>query len=293
MSKVGSTYWGTADDLLRIIDLQPAGDGMWRAPVHAHAPRNVVEGSQMLAQAIVAAGKALPGKQVISAQGIFCRVARFDLPLDFAVEVLQEGRTFATLSIRAVQDGKLRATFQVLMDAGADDFIAGQVPMPVLPGPQDCPQYDYGMSGRDFRFVDGNYAPTEDRIAEPELHAWVRYDAPPPTPLLHQALMAQCVGHMTIGAALLPHPGMKEADTHVTISSGIMAIAIAFHREADVSEWILYSNPAIFAGGGLVQGEGHIFSQSGKLLGSYTVQGMVRPFTKPVGDIAVPENRLM
>ncbi len=293
MSNPGLPYWGDADDLARIVDLQPGGVDTWTAPVHLNAPRNVVEGSQMLAQAVVAAGKQVPDKRVISAQATFCRVARFDLPLHFRTEVLQSGRTFATLSVRAEQEDKLRSAALVLMDSGAPDFITSQVAMPDLPGPDACPEYDYGMPGRDFRFVNGNYAPTQDRIGPPELHAWVRFAKAPATPLMHQALMTQCVGHMTIGAALLPHEGMKEAETHVTISSGIMAISIAYHGDPDVSDWLLYTNPAIFAGRGLVQGEGHVFSGNGKLLASYTVQGMVRPFDRVVTEIGVPDNRLM
>jgi acyl-CoA thioesterase len=48
-----------------------------------------------------------------------------------------------------------------------------------------------------------------------------------------------------------------------------------------VTQWHLYSNPAIFAGRGLAQGEGHIFTEAGRLVASYTVQAMIRGFERP------------
>jgi acyl-CoA thioesterase len=286
-------HWGDLADLARIIDLQPTAPGVFSAPIYEGAPRNVVEGSQMLAQSIVAAAKQMPEKRVISAYAQFARVAGFDRPLDFHVDVLQSGRTFASLSVKAEQDGKLRCPAMVLMDAGSPDFIAHQVPMPQVPGPDECPDYDYGMTGRDVRFVNGDYTPHEHRMGDPVLHCWMRCRDKPETQLMHQALLTQPVGHFTIGAAMLPHPGVKEGDAHVTLSTGIMSIAIAYHADADVSGWVLYSNPAIWSGRGLVQGHGTVFAQDGTLLASYTVTGMVRAFAPDAAIAGIAANQLM
>jgi acyl-CoA thioesterase len=293
MNETYDESWGDLADLIRIIDLQPSAPGVFTAPTHLHAPRNVVEGSQMLAQAVVAASKAVPDKRVVSAHALFSRVARFDLPLDFHTEVLQSGKTFASVSVKAEQEGKLRCPALVLMDAGADDLITHQVTMPNVPGPDECPPFDYGMTGRDVRFVNGDYTPFEDRIGPPELHCWMRCRDKLASPLLNQALLTQCVGHFTIGAAMLPHAGVKEGDAHVTLSTGVMSIAIAYHADADVSDWILYSNPSVYAGRGLAQGAGSVFTRGGTLLATYTVTAMIRKFERPLDSIDVPTNRLM
>jgi hypothetical protein len=44
----------------------------------------------------------------------------------------------------------------------------------------------------------------------------------------------------------------------------------------DVTQWLLYSNPAIWAGKGLAQGQGQVFTQDGRLVASYSVQAMIR-----------------
>ncbi len=285
--------WGDLQDLIRIIDLQPTAENVFTAPPHLNAPRNVVEGSQMLAQAVVAAGKAVPDKRVISAYAQFVRVAGFHIPLDFRTEILQSGRTFASVLVSAEQEGKLRCPAMLLLDKDVPDLIAHQVGMPKVPGPDACPDFDFGMSGRDARFVNGDYTPHEDRLGPPVLHCWMRCRDKPETQLLNQALLTQCVGHMTIGAAMLPHEGVKEGDAHVTMSTGVMSIAIAYHADADVSEWILYSNPSIYAGRGLAQGHGTVFSQDGVLLASYTVTAMIRGFDRPLDGLDVAANQLI
>jgi acyl-CoA thioesterase-2 len=84
----------------------------------------------------------------------------------------------------------------------------------------------------------------------------------------------------TIGAAMLPHPGFSEAAAHVTLSTGIIQITFNFLDHVDVSEWLLYANPAIWAGRGLAQGQGQVFTQDGRMVASYSVQAMIRAFDR-------------
>ena len=53
-----ATTWGTAADLIDILDVRPDGDGVYVSVTRGdNSQRPVVEGSQMLGQAIVAAGR--------------------------------------------------------------------------------------------------------------------------------------------------------------------------------------------------------------------------------------------
>ncbi|HKT53898.1 MAG TPA: acyl-CoA thioesterase domain-containing protein, partial [Caulobacteraceae bacterium] len=246
--------WGDLADLVRIMDVQPIEPGLYEAPTHEDRRRNVVEGSQLLGQAIVAASKTVPDQRTVSAHMIFSRPARFDLPLLFKVTVVRRGRSFSTVSVEAEQEGKSVASALVLMDAGAPDKIRGQAAMPAVTGPEASPFHDYGMTGRDVRFVDGHYGRPPDYIGPPEIYGWVRHRDVPPEPYLRQALLVQFTGHMTIAAALLPHPDMGESQAHVTLSTGVLAITVALHDDANLLDWLLYANPAIYAGRGLVQG---------------------------------------
>lgn len=273
--------WGDAADLLHLIDVAPTGQaGRFVGAPYRDTTRNVVEGGQMLAQGIVAASKAFPRQRVTSAAMYFPKAAAFDAPLDIVVDGLREGRTFSTAEVRISQDDKLRSVGLFLLDAGSPDVIDGNIPMPDVGGPADAVPYDMRVTGRDLRIVNGDYRPDPDHIGPPELHAWIRFRDAPSEPYLHTALMAQPTTHWTIAAAMLPHPGFGEAQAHVTLSTGIMGVTMAFHDDVDVTQWLLYSNPAIHAGRGLVQGEGHVFTEDGRLVASYTVQGMVRDFVQ-------------
>jgi len=285
--------WGDVADLLRLMDLEPAGPALFAAPIYEDRRRNVVEGSQLLGQAIIAASKTATDQRATSAHMIFSRPARFDLPLFFRVNPLRRGRSFSTISVEAEQEGKSVASALVLMDGGAPDKIRNQIAMPSVPGPDASPFHDYCMTGRDVRFVNGDYSPDPDRIGPPEIYAWVRHREAPDPHYLRQGLLAQFTGHMTIAAALLPHAGLGEAQAHISLSTGVLAITIALHEEPDLTRWLLYANPSIYAGRGLAQGEGHVFAEDGRLVASYTVQAMIRDFVQPPGSIGLDETRLM
>ncbi len=285
--------WGDVADLLRIMDVAPAGPGLYVAPAYEDTRRNVVEGSQLLGMAIIAAAKEVPGQRPVSAHMIFSRPARFDLPLTFRVTKIRTGRSFSTLSVEVAQADKSVASALVLTDKGTPDKIRGQVAMPAVTGPDASPFHDYGMTGRDVRYVDGAYTLPADKTAPPEIYGWVRHREAPDEPYLRQALLAQFTGHMTISASLLPHMGLGEEQAHFTLSTGVLAITVALHDDADLTRWLLYANPAIYAGRGLVQGEGRVFGEDGRLVASYTVQAMVRDFAEPPERIGVDQSRVM
>jgi len=287
--------WGDASDLLRLLDVAPIAEGRFESPPYPDPPigtfipqlrdehaRLVIEGGQLLGEAIVAAAKSVTGQRVISASMIFSRAARFDAAHEIQVEVLRRGRGFSTLETRAVQAGKLCSVGILLLDAGAPDVIRGAVEPPDVPPPEACPQLDLGVTGRELRIVDDAYR-RQAEVGPAEIFTWARFRAAPAHDYLHAALLAQSTTHWTIAAAMRPHEGVSEAQAHVTLSTGILAVTIAFHDEVDVTEWLLYANPAIHAGRGLAQGEGRVFARDGRLVASYTVQAMIRAFRTPPG----------
>jgi uncharacterized protein (DUF427 family)/acyl-CoA thioesterase len=286
--------WGDASDLLRLIDVEPIGDGRFVGPPYRDVSRNVVEGGQMLAQAIVAAAKTVPDQRVTTAHMIFCKSAAFDAPLEVDVDVLRPGRTFSTLEVKVGQHDKLRSVGLLLLDSGADDVIRNAVVMPDVAGPADAQEMGtFRVTGRDIRVVDGGYDGDPDRIGPPEIYAWCRFRDAPKEPYLHTALMAQSSTHWTIAAAMRPHPGFGEAIAHSTLSTGVMSISMAFHEEVDVTQWLLYANPAVHAGNGLAQGEGHVFTEDGRLVATYTLQAMIRGFQRDPSEMGLDWSNAM
>lgn len=281
--------WGDEGDLLEIMDAAPVGLGKFVLPDFRgdrhQANRDVVEGGQLTGAAIVAATRTIPDQRVIAAHMMFPRAASFGQPVDLEVEVLRQGRTFSTIEARFTQDGSLRSAGLLLLDAGSPDLFHLNVQMPDVPGPDDSTLLDMSVTGRDLRVVGDGWSMDPDHIGEPEISIWVRFRDDPGEVCLHQALLAQSTTHWLGAAAMRPIPGVGLSQAHITLSGGPMTVALTFHDEFDVTEWLLYSNVATYGGRGLTHGETRIFAQDGRLVGSFTVLGMLRAFPKNAADL--------
>ena len=225
---------------------------------------------------------------------IFCKSAAFDSTLEVDVNVLHRGRTFSTVDVKVSQRDKLRSAGLLLLDTGAGDVIRSSISMPDVPRPADVPEMiTFRVTGRDLRVIDGAYDGDPNRIGPPEIYAWCRFKEAPEHAYLHTALLAQSTTHWTIAAAMLPHAGFGEDRAHSTLSTGVMSIAMAFHEEVDVTQWLLYANPAVYAGNGLAQGEGHVFTEDGRLVATYTLQAMIRDFVRQPSEMGLDWSNAM
>lgn len=274
--------WGDAADLIDVLDVRPQGPGRYRSASRPDLQRAVVEGSQLLAQALIGATKEVPGRRVASAHMVFTRPADPSQPVELVVEPLVSGRTFTTLSVGARQGERLCGPAIVLLDAGGGEVIEHHAAMPEVPGPYECPPYDMSVTGRDVRVVDGAYTPDPDELGPPAIDAWVRFAEVPDEPDLHVALLAQFTGHLSIAAALRPHAGVGEAQAHRSLSTAPMAISLSVHRDVDMTEWLLYSHRSTSAAGGMTHAECRAYRADGALVASFTVEAMVRSFTPHV-----------
>jgi acyl-CoA thioesterase len=292
-STVPFPAWGDEDDLLRLMDVLPSGAGRYTGPGYHERSRNVVEGGQLLAQALVAASKTVPDQQPVSAFVNFPKAATFDESIELSVELLRSGRSFSSLAVREEQGGKLVCPALVLMGTDTGDVIRDTAPMPEVAGPDESIPYEMRVIGRAVRVVDGAYSPDPDRIGPPELYAWLRFRDNPAELHLRRALVAHATTHWTVAAALRPHHGFGEADAHITLSTGILSVSIAFHDDAPLDQWVLYANRATWSGRGLCQGDGKIYSQDGRLLASYSVQAMIRKFDRAPGALGKDSSTAM
>jgi acyl-CoA thioesterase len=292
VTETAPSAWGDASHLIDLLDVRPDGERIYVSVARADERRPVVEGGQMLGQAIVAASRHAPGRRVVSAHMVFMRVADARLPLRFELDELQHGRTFTTIAIRVLQAERLCASGTFLLDVTAADVIRHDDRAAVTVGPEDAKPYDMGVSGRDVRVVDGAYTGDPDAAAGPPvLDAWVRFREVPDDAPLHAALLAQFTGHLSIAAALRPHRGVGEADAHRTLSTAVNAIAIAFHSDVRAERWMLYRHRSTFAGDGMTHSECRVHDESGVLLASFSVDAMVRRF--PESTAAVDHTRAL
>lgn len=273
----GASLVGDLAELLEAFDPYPLGGGRFLAKCLDGGGRDVVDGSQILAQSIAAACKSVPGKSVKSAHMIFSRAASVYAPLELEADVLHAGRSFASVTVTARQQGKPCARGLLLLDADAPDLIRHGAAMPQVPGPDAAAPYDMGVRGRELRIVGGVY--TSDPAAPvgpPELFAWLRYREAPREPWLNQALVAHFTGHLSIATAMRPHAGIGQSMAHRTLSTGVLALTISFHDPVRADEWMLYAHESPHAGRGLSYARAQIFAADGRLLASFSQEAMIR-----------------
>jgi acyl-CoA thioesterase II len=274
--------WGDATDLIEVLDVRPHGELRWRSEARADWRRPVVEGSQVLGQALVAAGRHAPGRRTVAASMVFLRAADAREPYDLDLEPLSSGRAFTAVGVQVTQAERTCAAGTLLCDATAPEVIAHQEPPPDVPGPYESTPFDMGVTGRDVRIVDDAYTgDPEAPVGPPELDAWVRFRAVPADPALHAGLVAQFTGHLAIAAALRPHAGIGQDQAHHTLSTAINAISLSFHADVGADQWLLYHHRSTVAAGGMTHAECRVHDEPGALVASFTVGAMVRGFADP------------
>jgi len=278
--------WGDAADLIAVLDVVPDGDGSWVGPTQHNWRRPVVEGSQLLAQAIVAGVRHAPDRRIVQATMIFNRAVTTQGPYSIDIDEVANGRTVTALRTAAVQGGRTCAFGTLLLDVGAPDLIRDEVATLDVAGPADAAPIDMGVTGRAIRIVDDAYTGDPDApVGPPRLHAWVRFAEVPADPAMNAALLAQFTGHLSIAAALRPHAGIGQDQAHVTISTAINAISLSLHADIRADRWMRYDHLTTFAGDGMTHTECRVHDEDGRLLASFSVEAMVRGFADPQATV--------
>lgn len=282
----------TLERMLALFDVTPLGPDRFAGESDAggHAGRHVVEGSQILAQAMVAAGKALPGRPagwtVRSAHALFVAVAEPGEPLELGVETVRAGRSFASAVVTVGQGGRTRATVTVLLDQPQPDVIrhdrwSGAPPA----GPAAAYPAEMPMRGRELRLEGVSDYGSPDETGPPVLDAWLRYDTVPGRDDLRRALLAHFTGHLSISAAMRAHPGIGTAQAHHTVSTAVMGIGVSFHDPVTWDGWIRYHHESTFAGAGMAYVRGQVLTADGRLLASFTQDAMIRALAGPAASV--------
>ncbi|MFW0787250.1 acyl-CoA thioesterase domain-containing protein [Gordonia sp. CPCC 206044] len=250
--------------------------------------RVVVEGTQVLAQAIVAVAQRFPDKSVRSAQAVFARAVTVGPPVDFDIDVVHEGRSTATAVVAAGQNGKRCVTVTVLADVPTADLITHHLPRPEVATPAEAFAARMPLHGREVRLVDVAEVNSPDEVGPPELHAWLKYDPVPERDDLAKALLAHFTGHLGISTTMRAHAGIGTSQAHLTVSTAPMTIAVSFHEPVRWDGWILYTHESTQVGAGMSYVRGTVHTEAGALLASFVQDGLIRPLR--ASDSAVESN---
>ena len=307
----GASGEASLADLLAIFDVQAADAGSLQyVGTSESRGRNVVEGSQLLGQAMVAASKALPGRTVRSAHGLFAAAVSPADPIEFTVTPVRAGRSFASAVVAIGQGGRACATATILLDRPEADVIRHDHPASC--GPADGPVGGHGSAGlavggpeaaypaainpvpfRELRISGVRDHNSPDEVGPPVLDAWLRYETVPDRDDLRRALLTHYTGDLSIATAMRAHAGIGTAQAHQTVSTAVMTIGVTFHDPIDWDGWLRYHHESTFAGAGMAYARGQVLTEDGRIIASFTQDAMIRAFAPNSSSTAMSaESRL-
>jgi acyl-CoA thioesterase len=264
-------------DLLTLKDL---GDNRYEPfqPAESAEGRDVVFSGQLLAQMIMASDQSAGGaKDIRSIHAVFARAGTYTKPIELHVDSMQAGRTWASDTVTAMQDGRLLSRAIVLLNSLDPDLMRHDPEPPSgVSAPEDLPP----ARGQVFPGAELRPVPGEPTIAGvPAQMAWHRFDRPLDSAAANQAVLAWATCGDVIALAMRPHKDIRIQDAHVSLSTGVIAHTLHFTERFGVSRWLLIVTEATKAGGGRIFGGGRVYTEDGVLVATFHQDSMARRAT--------------
>ncbi|MEI4279997.1 acyl-CoA thioesterase [Klenkia terrae] len=264
-------------------------------------------GGDMVAQALVAALRTVTdGKTVHSMHSYFLRPVDIGGQVRYEVELLRDGRGYATRQVRGFQNGKPVYTCLVSFAAGeAGGSWAPAAPTGV-PAPEDLPSAADVLAGReggtsteasraywaggrsfDMRHVPGPLYLDVAGGTGPQQAVWVRpFDALRPVPGVddaqRDAAALAYVCDYTILEPALRVLGHAWADEGLVTAS--LDHAMWFHRPVVMGDWLLYAQEVVSVEDGRGTGVGRFYDTDGVHLATVVQEGLIRAAVPQTGE---------
>ena len=277
------------DGLLEILDLEALDHNQFRGQ-SPNVDWQRVFGGQVIGQALVAAFRTVEERNVHSLHCYFMRPGDPNFPITYDVDKIRDGRSFTTRRVVALQHDKpifsLSASFQI-----AEEGYDHQINMPDIPQPEDLPN-EQELKEKYLTFAPQNVKdywsrprPIEirpvslehyfsDKKLEPAQHIWIRTTSPVPEDQLRSTAVLAYLSDMTLLDTSLYAHGTSIFDKQLQVAS--LDHAMWFHRKADFSDWILYTQDSPSASGARGFTRGSLYTRSGTLIASVAQEGLIR-----------------
>lgn len=283
----------TINDLIAILTLEKVSENHFVGQNYA-SPWGRVFGGQVLGQSLHAAYETVPKDRIAhSMHGYFILGGELDIPIDYHVDTIRDGKSFTTRRVVAYQKGNaifnMAASFQK-EEKGVDH----QITMPNVLTPdllltdiQQAKPLEKIDPKRYVRLIEAHPKMVEFRPVEkatylqtqnkpPKSHVWMRIDGPTPKKIaLNQQLLAFISDYSLLITATLPH---REALVKTKTFFASLDHALWFHRHFSVEDWLLYEMESPSASNARGFSRGNIFDKNGILVASVTQEGLMRKY---------------
>ncbi|MFF0081812.1 acyl-CoA thioesterase [Streptomyces canus] len=257
------------NDLLDCLDPKPLGQDRYEARSQQLAYHRLF-GGQLLAQSARVAELACPGKAVKSLHVLFPREGRGGEPVRYETDRVQQGRTYATVQIRARQEHGIIAVATVSLHTWEG-------------GPQRQSVEPVAAPPGEERRIDLELLPWETRAATnldsltdepPAYDLWTR--TPPVAADLGTALLSYATDLTLIGTALRPVAGVTQHDAGRAFVSAVTSHTLWFHQPVRTDAWLMLRQHSPVAAHGRCHGRGDVLTEQGELVASYAQDALLR-----------------
>lgn len=284
----------TLADLLSHLELAALhesphpGDDFFRGYSQS-AGNGRIFGGLVFAQAMRAAQATVDDRVAHSAHAYFLRPGDPEIPIDYAVDRIRDGRAFTTRRVVAYQGARaifnLSMSFQVREDAPGRQIDAEIPPAPIGEEYEDgILRASAKMGGKITKeqlgvgpvqiLVEGGLSMNDGGGREPTLRTWYKTrGALPDDPSLHAAILAFTSDQTIVVPAQHPMEwGIMDLDTQ----SASLDHAIWFHDDFRIDEWIyaVQDSPVLKQSRAL--GRMLFYSMDGRLVASAVQEGLMR-----------------
>tara|TARA_Y100000590_G_scaffold452259_1_gene595017 strand:- start:2859 stop:3719 length:861 start_codon:yes stop_codon:yes gene_type:complete len=276
-------------NLINILNLSPVGDNQFESSVKEIGWRRVF-GGLLLAQGILAAYKTVENKKIHSLHSYFVKAGDPDIPIQYKVTSIHDGKSFCQRNISSYQKNHL-IFYMVVSFHKYEEGLSHQEEMPKNIISHDELKNELELLNninelpdtiRDTRLRERpiEYRPTKPRNImspkkeKPIQNVWLKtsekIDLTEP---LQYAMLAYASDYTILDTALMPH-GISIFEKKLQIAS--LDHSMWFYRSFDINDWLIYCQKSPNASNSRGFSTGNIFSKNGKLIASVAQEGMIR-----------------
>ena len=249
-------------------------------------------GGQVLAQSLYAAYQTVPEDRFVhSMHAYFILGGDLNIPIKYEVDVIRDGGSFTTRRVVAFQNEKaifnMSASFQKVQD-GVDHQIAMPNVLPpqnLIKSEEQIERFKTILPTTYKRYKASlpkifQFKPVDDMLSKlvknspPYDNIWFKTveEIGKNKPLQHQ-LLAYASDYNILRPASMPH---RELLNTKEVFYTSLDHAIWFHRDFDLSNWLLYSIDSPSASNSRGFSRGSIFDKNGTLIASIAQEGLMR-----------------
>jgi acyl-CoA thioesterase-2 len=260
-------------DFEPLMELRPLAGGFEVNTIAT--PHGAIFGTYLLFQQVLIAERAAPGKRVLTLQTVFANGGRSGQPAQVAVEKLQEGRSFASLTMTFRQGDTVISRSEVLLTAEEPDYLSHQA---VTPTPATRSADSSAPDSIGWPAFDPGHWPGSSRRDPASTLDQVTFrfglDEPVPDPSVQRALLA-VVTEPEVMRAFLEFASVPDAPPG-RMPGNVLSQTVNFLAPVDDLDGLIMAVVPTYAGRGRAHGEGRIFSPTGALLATFSTIGVLR-----------------